>query len=97
MVLGDPHVQSLDYPQVMQTCDGLEHFMHQTEEDYYEDEEEEDEKEEEEVITDGRILNGTLAKEPTILLVNEMFRLVGTLARWSTDVNGTFLTSVSDK
>ena len=33
MVMGDPHVISLDYHNTIQTCDSLEYFMEETEEE----------------------------------------------------------------
>lgn len=75
-------MKSLDFHEEFVTCNALDYFNTQVEQDN---------------DTDERIIEGTLAAEPTLLIANEMFSLEGTLARWSTYVEGTYFTSVCIK
>lgn len=84
MAIGDPHIQSLDYPGEYQTCNALEFFGLDT-------------KQEEEArngTLDRDIKNGTRSAADTVLLSNDHTIVTGTLARWSSGIEGTYFEKV---
>lgn len=84
MAIGDPHIQSLDYPGEYQTCNALEFFGL-------------DAKQEEEALNgtlNEDIQNLTRAASDTVILSNDHTIVTGTLARWSSGIEGTYFEKV---
>lgn len=104
MAVGDPHLKTLVSNKEFQTCSGLEYF-----DKYITEGEERMMKKrqaltaKEEVFAEIAEENqqeymrsaGLLARDKIVLVSNEWFKVEGTLARWSSDTDGTFFKDVS--
>lgn len=98
MVVGDPHVMSLKSGREYETCSQLQYFEGEKHGEFFARRRRQ--VPEPTAAPAAESVNETLpthhvAMEKVLLLSNEWVNLEGSLARWSHEVNGTFISDVS--